>query len=104
MVSSLCCMASPIMGPASLPHYSTLTYQNLLFCRAPMNSILGFILRTSQKVGFGRLRYTIMRTQSPWRDLKLEKHPKLQCKAPAHLGLGAAGLRFKVWGLLLDSC
>ena len=26
------------------------------FCRAPINSILGFIIRTYQKVGFGRLR------------------------------------------------
>ena len=34
---------------------STLTYQNLLFCRFPINSILGCILRTYEKVGYGRL-------------------------------------------------
>ena len=34
----------------------TLTYQNLLFCRVPINSILGCIIRTYKKVGFGRLR------------------------------------------------
>ena len=34
----------------------TLTYQTLLFCRLPRNSILGFRIRTYKKVGFGRLR------------------------------------------------
>ena len=34
----------------------TLTYQNLLFCRVPINSILGFIIRTYKKIGFGSLR------------------------------------------------
>ena len=34
---------------------STLTYQNLLFCRVPINSILGFIIGAYKKVGFGRL-------------------------------------------------
>ena len=34
----------------------TLTYQNLLFCRVPINSILGFIIGTYKKVGFGSLR------------------------------------------------
>ena len=29
----------------------TLTYQSLLFCRVPINSILGFIIRTYKKVG-----------------------------------------------------
>ena len=33
----------------------TLTHQNLRFCRVPIKSILGFILRTYEKVGFGRL-------------------------------------------------
>ena len=37
---------------------TTLTYQNLQKSRAPINSILGFIIRTYKKVGFGRLRYT----------------------------------------------
>ena len=37
----------------------TLTYQTLLFCRVPINPILGFIIRTYQKVGFGRLRNPI---------------------------------------------
>ena len=35
---------------------STLTHQNLLFCRVPINSIIGFTLGTYKKVGFGRLR------------------------------------------------
>ena len=35
---------------------STLTYQNLQKSRAPINSILGLMLRTYKKVGFGRLR------------------------------------------------
>ena len=35
---------------------STLTYHNLLFCRAPIYSILRFAIRTYRKVGFGRLR------------------------------------------------
>ena len=34
----------------------TLTYQNLQKSRVPINSILGFIIRTYKKVGFGRLR------------------------------------------------
>ena len=34
----------------------TSAYQNLLFGRVPINSILGFIVRTYKKVGFGRLR------------------------------------------------
>ena len=37
--------------------YYTLTYQNLQKSRVPINSILGFIIRTYKKVGFGRLRY-----------------------------------------------
>ena len=28
----------------------TLTYQNLLFCRVPINSVVGFIIRTYKKV------------------------------------------------------
>ena len=36
---------------------STLTYQNLLVCRVPINSIFGFKIRTYKKVGFGSLRY-----------------------------------------------
>ena len=34
----------------------TLTYQNLLFCRVPIISILGLIIRTYNKVGLGSLR------------------------------------------------
>ena len=34
----------------------TLTYQNLQKSRVPINSILGFIIITYKKVGFGRLR------------------------------------------------
>ena len=32
------------------------TYQNLLFCRVPINPMLGFIMRTYKKVGLGSLR------------------------------------------------
>ena len=35
---------------------STLTYQNLQKSRVPINSILGFIITTYKKIGFGRLR------------------------------------------------
>ena len=34
----------------------TLTYQKLQKSRVPLNSRLGFIIRTYKKVGFGRLR------------------------------------------------
>ena len=40
----------------------TLTYQNLLFSRDPINSILGFIIRTYKKVGLGRLGYTYIQS------------------------------------------
>ena len=33
-----------------------MTYQNLLFCRVLINSILGFIIRTYKKVGFGSFK------------------------------------------------
>ena len=36
---------------------TTLTYQNLLFCRVPIDSIFRFMIRTYKEVGFGRLRY-----------------------------------------------
>ena len=40
--------------------HPTITYhKNTFFCRAPISSILGFIIRTYKKVGFGSLRYTI---------------------------------------------
>ena len=39
------------------PPLSTLTLQNLLFCRVPIKFILGFIIRTYKKAGFGRSRY-----------------------------------------------
>ena len=41
----------------SIVSLTTLTYQNLLFCRVPINSILRFIIRTYKKVGYGSLRY-----------------------------------------------
>ena len=50
---------SPNIGSNhSYPTYNpiTLTYQTLLFCRVPINSIFGFIITNLQKVGFGRLR------------------------------------------------
>ena len=31
-------------------------YQNLHFCRVPINSILGFIITTYKQVGYGSLR------------------------------------------------
>ena len=37
----------------------------LLFCRVPKNSILGFIIRTYKKVGFGRFRYSIPKPETP---------------------------------------
>ena len=37
----------------------TLSYHNLLLCRVPINSILGFIIRTYKKVGYGSLRYIL---------------------------------------------
>ena len=38
---------------------STLSYQNLLFCRVPIKSILGLIVRAYKKVGYGRLRSVV---------------------------------------------
>ena len=35
----------------------TYTYKNLLVCRVPISSTLGYILRTHKQFGFGRLRY-----------------------------------------------
>ena len=43
-----------VSRPAHL--VATLTHQNLLFCRVPINLILGLIIRTYKEVGFGRLR------------------------------------------------
>ena len=43
----------------------TLNYQNLLSCRVPINSILGFIIRTYKKVGFGRLRQPRKQRHTP---------------------------------------
>ena len=34
----------------------TSTLQNLLLCRVPIKFILGFIIRTYKKIGFGRPR------------------------------------------------
>ena len=36
--------------------YYTLTYQNLLFFRFPINSTLGIIIGPYKKVAFGKLR------------------------------------------------
>ena len=44
-----------INEPSGIVLY-TLTYQNLLFCRVPIKSILGFTIRTYKKVGFGSFR------------------------------------------------
>ena len=46
-------VAKPGAGGGGLG--SALTYQNLQKSRVPINSILGFIIRTYKKVGFGRL-------------------------------------------------
>ena len=43
-----------------LSYTSTLTYQNLLCCRVPINSILGFIIRTYKKAGFTRSIIKVM--------------------------------------------
>ena len=44
-------------GPGSaLGGIPTLTYQNLHLRRVTINSILGFIIRTYKKIGFGSLR------------------------------------------------
>ena len=37
-----------------------LNLQEPNFCRVPINSILGFIIRAYKKVGFGSLRYNFM--------------------------------------------
>ena len=50
-------MGKPLEAPEA---DSTLTYQNLQKSRVPINSILGFIIRTYKKVGFGRLRYDMV--------------------------------------------
>ena len=56
---------NPKIGPKTQPYVSTLkllsptlNYQNLLFCRVPINSILGLKNENLQKVGFGSLRYS----------------------------------------------
>ena len=54
------------VGVAWLPVSQTLTYQNLLFCRVPINSILGFIIRTYKKVGYGSLRKTYFAKEVLW--------------------------------------
>ena len=51
---------SGLQLPKIVGYWGTLTYQNLLFCRVPINSILGLIIRTYKKVGFGSLRYIII--------------------------------------------
>ena len=49
---------SPMLEPTLAPDLwnppPTLTYQNLLFSRFPINSILGIIIGPYKKVGFGR--------------------------------------------------
>ena len=45
-----------LIPKATLPPSPTLTYQNLLFCRVPIRSILGCRIRTYKNGGFGRLR------------------------------------------------
>ena len=55
------CKRQIVLSPTGLPNIvfkaiSTLAYQNLLFCRVPINSILGFIIRTYKNVGFCSLR------------------------------------------------
>ena len=56
---SLACLAFRLRsGLSGLGVYliTALTYQNLQKSRVPINSILGFIIGTYKKVGFGRLR------------------------------------------------
>ena len=45
------CRVWGVLSLGSFEH--TLTYQTLLFGRVPINPILGFIIRTYKKVGFG---------------------------------------------------
>ena len=49
-------------GPRELWERSLYTwnYQNLLFCRVPINSILGIILRTYSKVGYGTPKVQVL--------------------------------------------
>ena len=53
--------------PNSIGSYSapTFTYQTLLFCRAPINPILGSMTRNLQKRGFSRSRYITPKPANP---------------------------------------
>ena len=44
---------SKFCGEDPKPLNPILTYQNLLFCRVPINFILGLIMGTYKKVGYG---------------------------------------------------
>ena len=55
----------PLTAQTSGKPLNTLTYQNLLFCRVPINSMLGFIIRTYKKVGFGRFQVVQHLTEQP---------------------------------------
>ena len=57
--------AAARIGEPLFLEVSTLTYQNLLCCRVPINSILGSIIRTYKKVGFGSLRYKPLSPVNP---------------------------------------
>ena len=79
----------------------TLTYQNLLFCRVPINPILGFIIRTYKKVGFGRSRYATYsespNLEAPGRNSQLfAAQHQAQSLNPKGLGLRVSGLGFRV--------
>ena len=68
--ASACCVSSLVTGRRTstsrhrccLMLFDTMNYHNLpLLCKAPVNSILGFRIRTHKKQGSGRLRYTIIK-------------------------------------------
>ena len=73
----------------------TLTHQNLLFCRVPIDPILGFLIRTYKKVGFGRLRYKSLKyllTQSPGPRFRFSVVPLEEGKG---FRMPSGGLGFK---------
>ena len=48
-----------------VPEYNYLNRPKpTFFVGVPINSVLGFVIRTYKKVGFGRLRYTIVNTRA----------------------------------------
>ena len=63
-----------VLGVQATMPRATLTYQNLFFGRVPINSILGFKIRTYRKVGFGSLRQA--RAARVWDSLIEQLNPE----------------------------